>query len=81
MGKISFQLVEASNCALIRESNTLYDIWWFIKTTINEPRSYEVQQVDEDGDVEDCTSAYYLVERFKRRESLPQLLTDINDNI
>lgn len=75
MGNISFELTH-ENGDLIKRSRTLKDIWWHIKTTINEPRNYCVDQLN-DGEIEDTASAYYLVENYKTEETLPQLISDI----
>lgn len=62
---------------LVLESNKLKDIWYYIRMNINEPRKYDVVQRNRKGQFEFSVTAYYLVENFKHKDSLPKLLSDI----
>lgn len=77
MGIITFKLIHTQSEEGIKSSPILQEIWWYIKTTINEPRNYYVDQVCGDDDIEACISAFYLIENYKTASSLPTLLTDM----
>lgn len=72
---LTFKLVDKKE-NIIKESHSLKNIWWYIKTDINEPRNYFVEEYD-GYDTNISVSAYYLIENFKSERLLPQTISDI----
>lgn len=77
MSLITFKLIHSESEEEIKSSHILQEIWWYIKTTINLPHNYYVEQVCGDYDIEACINALFLIENYKTASSLPTLLTDI----
>lgn len=69
----SFELV-TQNGNLVKASNSLLEVWSYIRLYINEPRTYEVDQISEKGDIECSCTAYFLIENYKTPESLPLII-------
>lgn len=75
MPNVCFRLVSTSN-NVIKESHSLQAIWWYIKTTINVPSNYHVEEVDGE-DIISIVSALYLIENYKNKNDVPLTVTDI----
>ena len=54
-------------------SETMLDMWKYIRNTINEPRNYNVEEIVNDSFI-DSIGAYYLIENYKTEESVPETL-------
>ncbi len=78
MGKVQFKLMSNNGYQMADISDSLVDIWKYIRKTINEPRLYFVEQLDDKGNFVDSVSAFYLIENFKDEDTLPLLISDIN---
>ncbi len=80
MKKVSFDLQCKNNYLWIKESDSLNEIWKHIRNFVNEPRSYIINQINDEGRIECSISAFYLIENFKDEASVPLLISDINQS-
>lgn len=74
--KVTFDLVDNRSSITVKSFSTLYDCVKHVRMSINEPRNYSIEEM-EDGDMVETCSAYYLLENYKDLEKLPVTLFDI----
>ena len=74
--KVTFCLLHNDSDIVVKEANTLKEIFDYIRWYINEPSNWYIEEREDGQGVAVC-NAKYLIENFKA-DTLPVCVSDIN---